>query len=231
MSYYLDLLEKTLLDAVYRPFDPRNGFQPYAYSMISPERMRDVRMACETVIRENIHGAFVETGICRGGALMMMQGVNRDFYHDNCNHYFRPVFGFDSFNGVPRPYMEQDKGLNLFTFPELAVSKAQVEKNFRNLDLWGDNVRLVEGWFKDSLPVTDTGPIAVLRLDGDLASSTLEAFENLYPRLSIGGFVLVDDYNDIPQCKWATDKYRQEHGITEDIVESDWTGIYWRKEQ
>jgi O-methyltransferase len=223
MSRYLDLLAKTLIDGVYRPFDPRDGFQPHAYSMISKERMRDVRMACEEAIAAGVPGAFVETGICRGGALMMMQGVNLE------QKAWRQVYGFDSFNGVPRPYHPVDAGLNLFTFPELAVTKAQVEKNFRNLDLWGNSVHLVEGLFRDTLHVTETGPIAVLRLDGDLASSTLEALEALYPRVSPGGFVLVDDYNDIPQCKWATDKYRQDNGIDQGIHESDWTGIWWRK--
>jgi O-methyltransferase len=236
LSRYLDLLAKTLIDGVYRPFDPRDGFQPHAYSMISKERMRDVRRTCETVIADGVPGAFVETGICRGGALMMMQGVlvDTDPYSDAYPepHWrdLRPVFGFDSFNGVPRPYMEQDAGLNLFTFPELAVTKAQVEKNFRNLDLWGDNVHLVEGWFKDTLAVTETGPIAVLRLDGDLYSSTLEALEALYPRLSPGGFILIDDAGDIPQCAQAVDEYRAAHAITEEIQHSDWSGWWWRKQ-
>lgn len=225
MSLFLDLLQKTLIDGVYRPFDPRDGFQPYAYSMISKERMADLRRCCETAIDEGIPGAFVETGICRGGALMMMAGVAKVF-----GDVTRPIYGFDSFNGVPRPYMEQDVGLNLFTFPELAVTRAQVERNFRNLDLWGDNIHLVEGWFKDTLAVTETGPIAVLRLDGDLYSSTLEALEALYPRLSPGGFILIDDAGDIPQCRQAVEEYRAAHGITEEIQHSDWSGWWWRKQ-
>lgn len=224
MSLYLDLVERILLDDIYRPFDTRQStFQPYAYSMIGRPRMKDLRKACEEVIVANVPGCFVETGICRGGALMMMAAVNEVMLAG------RDVYGFDSFNGVPRPYHPVDEGLNLFTFPELAVTKATVEANFRNMELWSERIHLVEGWFNQTLAVTDTGPIAVLRLDGDLYSSTLEALEALYPRLSPGGYILIDDMGDIPQCAQAVHEYRAKHGITAEIHESDWSGRWWVK--
>jgi O-methyltransferase len=120
--------------------------------------------------------------------------------------------------------------LNLHLFPQLAVSQEEVEENFRRLGLLDVNVRFLKGWFIDTLPTAPIDKIAVLRLDGDLASSTLEALENLESKVSPGGFILVDDFNDIPQCKWAVEKYRKERNITAPIHEVDWTGIYWVKQ-
>ena len=71
--------------------------------------------------------------------------------------------------------------------------------------------------------------IAVLRLDGDMYESTWQALTSLYPKLSPGGFVIVDDYGAIPACRSAVDAYRVEFGISEPLTEIDWTGVYWRK--
>ena len=75
------------------------------------------------------------------------------------------------------------------------------------------------------------GPIeqlAILRLDGDLYESTMDALVPLYEKVSPGGFVIVDDYGAWEPCRKAVDDFRAQHGITDEIVEVDWTGVYWR---
>jgi Macrocin-O-methyltransferase (TylF) len=72
-------------------------------------------------------------------------------------------------------------------------------------------------------------PFALIRLDGDLYESTLVALENLYPKLSPGGFVIVDDYGGMPPCRQAVEDYRAKRGITAPITAIDWTGVWWRK--
>ena len=69
----------------------------------------------------------------------------------------------------------------------------------------------------------------MLRLDGDMYESTMDALTNLYPKLSSGGFCIVDDFGAIPACKQAVDDYRERNGIKETMVEIDWTGVFWRK--
>lgn len=59
--------------------------------------------------------------------------------------------------------------------------------------------------------------------------STMDALSSLYDRLSIGGYVIVDDYGAIEACKKAVSDFRNERGITDLICDIDWTGIYWRK--
>lgn len=222
---YLSLLADVLTDDIYRPYDPAKGWPSHAFSMIGRTRMRHLKQACEQVLCDGVAGAFVETGICRGGALMMMAAVAQE---DPV--FGRHVWGFDSFSGVPRPYTPQDATQNLHLQTALAVPKAQVEKNFQRLELMSERVHLIEGFFIDTLPAhkAEVGPIAVLRLDGDLYASTQEALEHLYPQLEPGGYCIIDDYN-ISQCKLAVDEYRAAHNITTEMQRSDFACVWWRK--
>jgi O-methyltransferase len=68
-----------------------------------------------------------------------------------------------------------------------------------------------------------------MRLDGDLYESTMQALEALYPRLSIGGFVIVDDYEAVPACKTAVRDFRARMRISADIHKVDRSVVYWRK--
>jgi O-methyltransferase len=91
-------------------------------------------------------------------------------------------------------------------------------------------VEFLVGWFKDTMPTAPIEQISVMRLDGDLYESTWQAIEALYPKLSPGGFCIVDDYGDlVAQCQRAIHDYRDQHGITEEIVDVDGFGAYWRK--
>src|SRR5262249_44290186 len=94
--------------------------------------------------------------------------------------------------------------------------------------LLDDRVRFLEGWFKDTLPGVRDHPWSVIRLDGDMYESTMEALENLYPGLSPGGYLIVDDYSFEP-CRRAVETYRRAHGITDPIEEIAWLGAYWRR--
>jgi O-methyltransferase len=91
-----------------------------------------------------------------------------------------------------------------------------------------DQVRFLPGWFKDTLHDAPIERISVLRLDGDLYESTIQALDGLYPRLSPGGFCIIDDYH-LPYCRQAVADYRDKHGITAEIVDIDGSGVLWRK--
>ena len=110
----------------------------------------------------------------------------------------------------------------------LVVNEQQVKQNFERFGLWNDQVRLLKGWFKD-LPAAPIEKIAVLRLDGDLYSSTTEALDALYDKVTPGGFVIVDDFNAIENCANAVRDFRGARGITDPIHKVDWSAAYWRK--
>ena len=80
------------------------------------------------------------------------------------------------------------------------------------------------------MPKAPIGELALLRLDGDFYDSTKDALENLYHKVSIGGFVIIDDFA-ISACRRAVEDFRNKYGITEEIRRIDHTGIYWRKER
>ena len=198
-----------------------------AETMIGLARLNNLQHCITTVIREGVAGDLIETGVWRGGATIFMTAV-LEAYGDRD----RRVWVADSFEGLPKPDAEQfpvDAGDTHWTKSHLAVSVEQVKANFARYNLLDDRVQFLKGWFKDTLPGAPIDQLAVMRLDGDMYESTIEALEALYPKLSVGGFVIIDDYGDIAQAREATTDFRNTHGITDEIIPIDHAGVYWRR--
>ena len=199
-----------------------------ALTMIGMQRLTSLQRCVETVLTEDVPGDLVECGVWRGGASILMRAVLSAYGDEK-----RSVWLCDSFEGVPSPdtaHYEADKGINLHRAAGvLAVSEAQVRANFEHYGLLDDRVRFVPGWFKDTLQDAPIESISVLRLDGDLYESTIQALDALYPRLSPGGYCIIDDYHAIDACRQAVADYRTAHGVTAEIEEIDGTGVLWRK--
>jgi len=81
-------------------------------------------------------------------------------------------------------------------------------ENFRKYDLLDRQVRFLKGWFSETLPGCPIERLAVLRLDGDMYESTMDALKHFYPKLSAGGYLIVDDYGAAPACKTAIHEFR-----------------------
>ncbi|EJR37284.1 macrocin O-methyltransferase [Bacillus mycoides] len=198
-----------------------------AHSMIGRERMNQLHEALETVVRENIEGDFIETGVWRGGSCIFMNG----FLQAN-NITDRNVWVADSFEGLPTPNIEQyprDFGDYLHSFDYLRVSLEQVQENFRKYDLLNDQVKFLKGWFKDTLPTAPIEKIAIARLDGDMYESTMDGLVNLYDKVSKGGYIIIDDYG-LPACAEAVTDFRNQRNLKAPITKIDVFGVYWRKE-
>ncbi|OBJ75431.1 macrocin O-methyltransferase [Mycobacterium gordonae] len=237
---YLNLLEASLNGMLVRdaPIDPWSGnrfdsrsrflgadWPSLAFTMIGSVRMRNLRYVCETVLLDGIPGDFIETGVWRGGACIMMKGILEA--HGDPE---RRVFVADSFAGLPPPDPDNfpaDASSDFHLYSQLQVSRADVEENFRRFDLLDERVIFVEGWFKDTLPAAPIDQLAVLRLDGDMYESTMEALEALYHKVSYGGFVIVDDFFLAP-CAQAVHDFRNCYGIASPILPIDGMGTYWR---
>jgi O-methyltransferase len=200
-----------------------------AETMIGMQRLTSLQRCAETVLAEDIPGDLVECGVWRGGACILMRAVLAVYGDEK-----RCVWLADSFAGVPSPDKENyvaDENLRLdLSADVLAVSQAAVKANFKRFGLLDDRVRFLPGWFKDTLPNAPIDRIALLRLDGDLYESTIQALDVLYPRLSDGAFCIIDDYHAISACRQAVTDYREKHNILADINEIDGSGVYWRKQ-
>ena len=199
----------------------------YADTMIGLKRLDNLQHCIETVLREKIEGDLLEAGVWKGGASIFMRAALAVYGVTN-----RRVFVADSFEGLPEPddtKYPADQGDKHHKYTPLAISKMEVEDNFRKYGLLDEQVIFLKGWFKDTLPKAPINTLAVLRLDGDMYGSTMETLESLYIKLAKGGFCIIDDYA-LEGCKKAVDEYRKKNNITSELKEIDWTGRYWRKD-
>jgi len=213
-----------------RPFDAEarrvgRDWPLFGYTMAGHLRLDNVQQCVETVLRERVPGDLIETGAWRGGMTIFMRALLQA--HGDTE---RSVWVADSFSGLPAPKGSGD-GWDYSEVEYLKVSLEQVQANFRRFGLLDERVRFLPGWFCDTLPTAPITQLAVLRLDGDMYSSTRDALVNLYHRVSPGGFVIVDDYYSWPACRRAVDEFRAELGLLEPLQAIDWTGAFWRVAQ
>ena len=239
---YLELLQACLTGSIYRDFAwaplGSNTFDSHhrehgldwpsrAQTMIGVKRLANLRALTESVIADNVPGDLMETGVWRGGACILMRAI---LYAYNVND--RYVWVADSFEGLPQGNELQypaDAGSDFHAYEQLAVPLDEVQENFRAYGLMDEQVKFLKGWFRDTLPIASIGQLALLRLDGDMYESTMDALTNLYPKLSCLGYVIVDDYHVVPACKAAVGDYCRKYAITPEIIEIDGVGVYWRK--
>lgn len=200
---------------------------PAAETMIGTKRLDNLERCIADIVDNDVPGDLVECGVWRGGASIFMRAA-LEAHGDTT----RDVWLCDSFEGVPAPDAENfpaDWRDQLFTFAELAVGPDEVRKNFQRYGLLDPRVRLLSGWFKDTLPTAPIEQISLLRADGDLYESTIQILENLYDRVSVGGWVVIDDYGAIEACRQAADDFRRDRGITDPLETIDWTAVCWRR--
>jgi O-methyltransferase len=204
-----------------------NPWPAEAETMIGLQRLDHLQGCITDVLQRRVPGDFIETGVWRGGAAIFMRAVLKAYGDTQ-----RIVWAADSFRGLPKPDARRapaDKGDLLWAFDALAIPVEEVKANFARYGLLDDQVRFLVGWFRDTLPTAPIEQLAILRLDGDLYESTMDALCALYPKLSIGGYVIIDDYGAMPPCKAAVHDYRIEHAITEPIESIDEGSVFWRR--
>jgi O-methyltransferase len=198
-----------------------------AETMIGDDRLAHLEWCARDVISRRVDGDFLEAGVWRGGACILLQGVLRA-----CGETTRTLFVCDSFAGLPEPDADHSHPILkedlLWQRSELAVSLLEVRQHFQRYGLLDDNVRFVEGLFKDSLPA-HRSPLALLRIDGDYYESTLDALRFLYPWLESGGICIVDDFGVYSTCRAAVRKFLKEHDPAAVAQMADWTCAFWMK--
>lgn len=226
-ALYLEMVKRSLADAVYGDTEVQGRFPSVAHTMIGFGRLDNLQNCIEGVLADGVPGDLIETGVWRGGATILMRATLEAYGAED-----RRVWVADSFEGLPPPdagKYPEDEGDELHTFEEFQVSVEAVKSNFERYGLLDDQVCFLKGWFRDTLPGAPLEELAVIRLDGDMYESTMDTLIHLYPKLSPGGYLIVDDYGNFPACRQAIHDYRDEHGIDEEIMPIDWSGVYWRR--
>lgn len=220
------LVKKYRFDAQKRTIGQDWPAPMHAHTMVGIKRLDNLQMCVEKIIADGVPGDLIETGVWKGGSTIFMRGLLQAYGEgDRC------VWVADSFEGLPPPDPSKypaDVGDIHYTIDSLRITQEMVQENFAAYGLLDDRVKFLKGWFKDTLPNAPIDRLAILRLDGDMYESTMDALQSLYGKLSVGGFVIVDDYC-IDSCRKAVTDFRNKLGIMDDIIDIDGTGVYWRR--
>jgi O-methyltransferase len=226
-----DVIDPPTLEVLLQPPWFEHFWFGDALTMCTIKRVDHLQISIEDCLARGVPGDFVECGVWRGGMTILMRGILAA--HGVTD---RTVWPADSFQGIPAPRANSvDEGL--YNYPQVLeidrfrVDIETVKGNFRRYGLLDDQVQFLPGWFSETLPTAPIEQLAMLRLDCDFYESTLDALENLYPKLSPGGYVIVDDWGLDQLCgeQEAVLDYRRAHGITDEILPIDFQGAYWRK--
>ncbi|MEM8553529.1 MAG: TylF/MycF/NovP-related O-methyltransferase [Pseudomonadota bacterium] len=206
------------------------------FTLTSPERGFALFQGVNAVLDNDLPGSFVECGVWKGGSAMLI-ALTLKMRKAN-----RPIYLFDTFEGMTAPngndvdfqgnsaedLMAGSKGGRV---AELVKAAAGLDEVRANLETTGYNInaiRFVKGDVKDTLPITHTGQIALLRLDTDFYDSTLAEMQQLWPRLSRGGSFIIDDYGHWQGAKKAFHAYFDDgdHGYKKPLLwRIDYTGF------
>ena len=200
-------------------------------TMLPRKTLENIEECIRKIVEDKIEGDFVETGVWRGGACIFANALFKKLNSP------RKIYVYDSFEGLPVPDAEKypmDSGDTHYQIPELSVSLDTVISNFKLIDEDISNIVFVKGWFKDTVKDNNIDKIAILRLDGDMYESTVDPINYLYPKVNIGGFCIVDDYNPKFGAHHVANSYRADHNISEElqIFDGNSHGLlsaYWRK--
>ena len=193
-----------------------------AETMLGTRQFDMMQRCIADVIEHDVPGDLLEAGVWRGGMTIFMRAALAAHQVKNRN-----VWVVDSFSGLP----EIDKKRETFVWKsgDMAVSIEEVKANFARYGLLDGQVKFLKGFFSDTLPTAPIGKLAVLRVDADLYTSTVDVLQNLYSHLSPGGYAVFDDYHNLADCRRAIDEFRSQQGISEEIVRIDQRAVYWRK--
>lgn len=247
VALYLDLLQRSLTNTLFEQ-EPdvdasqvrflqqftRHYIQSAAISMLPLVRFENIRACATDVIRNGVPGDFIETGVWRGGATIFMRGILKALDVRD-----RKVWVADSFEGLPEPDPERfpveakahHGPVMTESFNHLKAELDEVLRNFSAYGLLDEQVVFLKGWFKDTLPKALIERLAILRLDGDYYESTMDALTNLYDRVSVGGYIIVDDYGEDTwtYCKRAVDEFRESRGISDPLIRVDDPCWFWQR--
>lgn len=192
------------------------------YTMTDKYRVLTLIHAVRYIERCHIEGDIVECGVWKGGSMMTVARTLQLL-----GTTARTLYLFDTYEGMPRP-TKHDVGPDDFdagaeyerqmsSGPDGGwhrVSLDEVKRNLMHTGYPEHHLRFVKGKVEDTLPEAAPAQIALLRLDTDWYESTRWELEHLYPRVSRGGIIIIDDYLYWRGSRQAVDEYTARHGVT-----------------
>jgi O-methyltransferase len=176
------------------------------YTLVSPDRIHNLYVLARRIEEEGVPGDVVECGVYNGGTAAILA---RAATHSTMN---RTVWLFDSFQGMP-PTADVDGVAAKEWVGKLATSPDKVREVLERTGAKLDRVRIVAGFFEETLEKVKIPRIAILNLDCDWYESVRLCLHKLYDSVVPGGFVSFDDYGHWPGCKLAVDEFFKERSL------------------
>jgi hypothetical protein len=195
-----------------------------SFTMTSPERVGAVVDAVRHVVAHRIDGAIVECGVWAGG--MMMAAARTSLESGDAP---RDIYLFDTFAGMTEPSdadvtRRGERAAEAYEQEWAPVSTDVVRANMLTTGYPAERIHLVEGDVLSTIPARAPERIALLRLDTDWYESTKHELEQLVPRLSSNGILIVDDYGHWPGARRAVDEFLAGIGRPIFLARTDYTG-------
>lgn len=197
---------------------------PNTYSMCELKDIDQMKILLGNVITNNIPGCIIETGVWKGGMGMWMKAILNS-YKDN-----RDIFLYDIFGKFPPPSNSKDGYIHSITnmLFENTPTVSDVQNNFQKFGLFDANIKFVIGDIMNTVPQNQVNQIALLHCDSDYYESTKVVLENFYWKISKGGYIIIDDYNnEYLACKIAVDEFRTKYNILTPITSISGSSVYW----
>lgn len=171
-------------------------------------QLANLQRLSEDVFNKGTSGDFLEAGVWQGGVIIFLAGVLRAYGANNVR-----LWAADTYSGIPRdPHPSTiDDPVDAWT-DRWAVPLDRVRDNIRRYGLLDERIQFVCGPFREALPRAEIGPLAILRIDADTYASTKDALDLLYPKVSPGGHVIIDDWH-LAGCRSAVLDYRKAQRI------------------
>ncbi|KAI9339030.1 Macrocin-O-methyltransferase [Obelidium mucronatum] len=203
-------------------------------TMVSDTRLRLTLDLARWVLVNNVEGDFLETGTNAGGStILLLRALEKYDYGGT-----RLCYGADSFEGLPPPVSaDTTGGMRVGNAHDMKVGYELFMDNMKKFKVNENRLRVLKGWFSDTLPKAPITKLSFLRLDGDMYTSTMDALVAVYDKVSVGGVIYADDYGSFNGCKKAIDEFREANGITAPLLTqynldpaNIYESVYWIKE-
>lgn len=223
-------------EEIYSPDVPASLIEIYKkvkpYTMTSPERVFALCDAVKYIHEKNIEGDIVECGVWKGGSMMAVAETLLRSGDSSRNLYL-----FDTFEGMAPP-TDKDVDLAGVTAESLLKNSDKmiddsvwclaplemVKSAVNSVGYPGEKIHFVKGMVEQTIPLGAPGKIALLRLDTDWYESTKHEMEHLFPRLSKGGVLIIDDYGHWQGARKAVDEYFEKYNVKILLNRIDYTG-------
>lgn len=201
------------------------------FTMTSRERILALRSSVQYVVKHDIPGDIVECGVWKGGSMMAVALTLRQ-----CDVEHRRLHLFDTFEGMPPPgpndvEFRGESASNILAREEKLTSTVwaispldEVKRNLKSTGYPESKLVFVKGLVEVTLPAYAPDRISILRLDTDWYESTYHELVHLYPRLSVGGVLIIDDYGHWAGARRAVDQYVSENRVRLLLNRIDYTG-------